>query len=394
MKWLFFWVCFFLFQSGYAQTDIVSLSKIKDFINAGLTHTILSNDSIRKNNGDKNWSEIDTVFQKNNLQSPFYFAAMQQFLHGKFDSVAKNFSARVDLIDIKQYQHLDEQKAMQSLYDTAFAILQKEFPFVLPSVSRDSLYQNLLVRANVQNRSRPQVEDTIPDLTIKTLPATDYSPWYKNSGGLVFWLLTATLIFGGLFLYLFFKMRQLKMSLEASENTTKAKEETPPEVAHQIPISEVYTEFKNLVTLKIKDLYDSIEHLNSRIATLEVEQPPPASLNEEAPLIDDSINNEEIFYMSVPLPGHFPFSSRSLKKDALYKFVLNGTNKEAHYEVINDGFPVGGALNDMPKFFEHACIVEDEPQGEVRVVITKDPGVALFDDGKWIIKQKATIVFI
>jgi hypothetical protein len=73
------------------------------------------------------------------------------------------------------------------------------------------------------------------------------------------------------------------------------------------------------VTLKIKDLYDSIEHLNSRIATLEVEQPPPASLNEEAPLIDDSINNEEIFYMSVPLPGHFPISSRSLKKDAIYK---------------------------------------------------------------------------
>jgi hypothetical protein len=48
----------------------------------------------------------------------------------------------------------------------------------------------------------------------------------------------------------------------------------------------------------------------------------------------------------------------------------------------------------MPRFLDPACISESEPQGEVRVIITKIPGIAQFDGEKWAIQQKASIVFI
>ena len=75
------------FHYGHAQTDIVTLYKIKDFINAGLTRTILSSDSLKKDSATQYLPGIDSVLKKNNPENPVYYAAMQKLLEGKFDSV-------------------------------------------------------------------------------------------------------------------------------------------------------------------------------------------------------------------------------------------------------------------------------------------------------------------
>jgi hypothetical protein len=388
-------IIFILFsQVCYSQTDIVTLSRVKDFINAGLTHIIISSASISKDTVGKNL-EINAAFQRNTLENPVYFAAVKKLLEGKFDSVTKKFSERVDLIDINKYVHLDEQKAAQALYDTAFSLLRQQYPAILTLAVKDSVYLSLMEKGKSERKDSVSIsKDTIQKTAINKSPATPHVPWYGRFQGFVFWLLACVFISVSLFLYCLDQIRQLKIKLGDAEKSIVHLQDEKETGNQQGPVTTVYTEFRNLVTLKIKELYDIIDHLNLRIVALEKKNPPETTLIDTPTLLDDSVDNEEIFYMSTPLDGHFPFTARSLKKDALYKFTITNSKTEANYEVINDGLPIAEVLQDMPRFLDPACISESEPQGEVRVIITKIPGIAQFDGEKWAIQQKASIVFI
>lgn len=404
MKWVinrrskhfFLAVIFSLGQFCYAQTDVVTLSRAKDFINAGLTYIILSNDSIRKDSAGKNWLAVDTVLQKNTLANPLYYAAMRKLLEGRFDSVTKKFSSKLDSVDVSRYTSLDEQKALQSLYDTAFVLLRQKYGNFFSPASRDSVYLVLMSKAEPpKDTSLSEKVDTVPKPVEKKSSAPPYTPWYARFQGFVFWLLACVLISVALFLYCLDQIRQLKIKLEESDKTiTQLREEADPLSPKSGPVTTVYTEFRNLVTLKIKELYDIIDHLNLRIISLEKEHQEPPSLLEEASNANELLANGDIFYMGVPQEGYFAFSARSLKKDGLYKFTLMNHKTEATFEVINDGMPILEALKEPAKFFEPACIIENDPQAEVRVVITKSPGIAVFDGEKWAIQQKASILFI
>lgn len=380
----------------YSQTDIVTVSRIKDFINAGLTHVILSNDSLHKDSAAKNWKDIDTVLQKNTLATPVYFSALQKLLSGKFDSVTKRFSSKFDLIDVARYSSLDEQKAMQTLYDTAFVLLRQQYGNLFPATTKDSIYLSLMEKSVPKKESPPLVKiDSLPKPVVKKSSQPAYVPWYARFQGFVFWLLACVLISVALFLYCLDQIRQLKLKLAESENAiAQLRDEKDPLSPHSGPVTTVYTEFRNLVTLKIKELYDIIDHLNLRIISLEKKRDEAPSLLEETTAVNEQKENGDIFYMGLPMEGYFPFSARSLKKDALYKFSLINNKTEAYYEVINDGIPISEVLKDLPKYLETACVAENEPQGEVRVVITKAPGTAIFDGEKWAIQQKAIILFI
>ena len=389
-------ILFLIGQSVYPQTDIVTLTRVKDFINAGLTHIILSNYSIQKDSAGKNWKEIDTVLQKNALSNPVYYSALHKLLEGKFDSVTKKFSSKFDLVDVASYVNLDEKRAMQTLYDTAFSLLRAQYGNLFHASSKDSIYLLLINKATPKEEPLPSIKkDTVQSPMVKKTSEPSYIPWYARFQGFLFWLLVCVLISVGLFLYCLDQIRQLKIKLtDVEKAVTQIQEERDPLSSHSGPVTTVYTEFRSLVTSKIKELYDIIDHLNFRIITLEKERQETPSLIEEAAMVTDSVDDGEIFYMGVPSEGYFPFAARSLKKDALYKFILNGSHTKAQYEVINDGIPIGEVLKDLPKFFEPACIAENQPQGEIRVIITKAPGTAIFDGEKWAIQQKAIILFI
>lgn len=396
IKYLNFTGLFFLINLiGFAQTDILTLSRAKDFINAELTYIVISKDSLRTDSIE-NKGEIEIAFQNNTLRTPLYFRAMQQLLNGKFDSIIKKFSAPVDQIDVRAFANLNLQKAMQVLYDSAFAILHKSYPFILPDALRYSVYASML--------EKTEPIQIFPDSTYTNIekqnipikdPVANYEPWYLRFKGFLFWLLACVLISVILFLYCLDQIRQLKIKLNETEKLIdQVRDEKDSLTPNSGPVTTVYTEFRSLVTLKIKELYDIIDHLNLRIIAIEKKELNADPFIEEAMKLDDSIDNEGIFYMSAPLDGHFPFSARSLKKDALYKFTLNHSETEAHFEVINEGFPISEALQNIPVFIEPACIAENEPQGEVRVIITKNPGIAFFDRQQWTIQQKAVILFI
>jgi hypothetical protein len=386
----------FCFQYGqlHAQTDVLTLSKIKDFINAALTRAILLSDSLKKDSSARYLPAIDSALQKNTLDNPVYYAAMQKLLEGKFDSVTKKFSSRVEQIDVRAYQQYNYEQAGKMIYDSAFAILRQQYAFFSPVV-KDSLYTALVTPVTTVTQTPAVVADT----TLKKVPQqvskpSDYVPWYTRFSGFVFWLLACVLISVALFLYCLDQIRQLKAKLTDTEKqVVHLEEEKEHGVSHQGQgqVTMVYTEFRNLVTLKIKELYDIIDHLNQRLIHLETTHLPSPE-NETGIATESSIG--QTFYMSAPLPGHFPFSARTLKKDSLYRFIVNGTDNEAHFEIINDGIPLTEALTDIPKYFEPACTLENELAGEVRVIITKTPGKARLDGEKWVIEQKASIIFI
>lgn len=383
--------CFYYGQAS-AQTDIVTLSRIKDFFNAGLTRVILSSDSLKKDSSARYLPAIDSVLQKNTLENPVYYAAMQKLLEGKFDSVLKRLSSRVEQIDVRAYQQYNNEQATRLIYDSAFFIMKQQYGFV--SLARDSLYTTLIAAVPPVVQTPTVIADTTP----KTNPQqaskpSEYVPWYARFQGFVFWLLACVLISVALFLYCLDQIRQLRTKLSDTENQVMRLEgEKEQSVSQQGQVTTVYTEFRNLVTLKIKELYDIIDHLNQRIIHLETIHLP--AIENEIVSTTEPEGIGQIFYMSVPLPGYFPFSARALKKDALYRFVVNGSDNEAHFEVINDGIPLNEALKNIANFFEPACTLENELAGEVRVIITKTPGKARLDGEKWVIEQKASIIFI
>jgi hypothetical protein len=379
------------FHYGHAQTDIVSLYKIKDFINAGLTRTILSSDSLKKDSTTQYLPGIDSVLKRNTPENPVYYAAMQKLLEGKFDSVTKKFSSKVDQIDVRAYQQYNYEQAGKLIYDSAFALMRQHYSFVLPLTAKDSFFTALTKPQLISEAAAKQ--DTIvkaPPKQVSKPPG--YVPWYGRFSGFVFWLLACVLISVALFLFCLDQIRQLKAKLADTEKqVVHLEEEKEPGVSQQGRVTTVYTEFRNLVTLKIKELYDIIDHLNQRIIHLETTHLPAPD--------NDAIAHEsneigQTFYMSVPLSGYFPFSARALKKDSLYRFIINGADNEAHFEVINDGIPLNEALRDASKFLEPACNLENDMSGEVRVVITKTPGKARLDGEKWVIEEKASIIFI
>ena len=140
VKYLILATFFCFYGEVYAQTDVVTLSKIKDFINAGLTRTILSSDSLKKDSSAKYFPGVDSVLKTNTPENPVYYAAMQKLLEGKFDSVTKKFSSKIDQIDIRAYKHYNNDQASKLIYDSAFALMRQQYPFVLPATAMDSLY--------------------------------------------------------------------------------------------------------------------------------------------------------------------------------------------------------------------------------------------------------------
>jgi hypothetical protein len=385
----------FCFYCGhtYAQTDVVTLYKIKDFINAALTRVILSSDSLKKDSSAKYLPAIDSVLQKNTPENPVYFAAMQKLLEGKFDSVAKKFSSKVDGIDVRAYQQYNNEQAAKLIYDSAFSIMRHQYNIFSPA-SKDSLYTVLMKPVKPVLETPAVVMDTTPKAAPQqALKPSDPIPWYARFQGFVFWLLACVLISVALFLYCLDQIRELKAKLADTEkHVVHLEEEKEHDSPRRGQVTTVYTEFRNLVTLKIKELYDIIDHLNQRIIHLETTH-LPASENEPG-IAHDPKEIGQTFYMSAPGQGYFPFNARALKKDSLYRFVLNGADNEANFEVINDGIPLTEALTDLPKFFEPACTLENELIGEIRVIITKIPGRVRLDGEKWVIEQKASIIFI
>lgn len=101
---------------------------------------------------------------------------------------------------------------------------------------------------------------------------------------------------------------------------------------------------------------------------------------------------DSTFYMTGPTSNYFPANARSShKENTVYKFVLQPGGNEAKFELHTMGASVSEIIKVIESYIKPACDEENLPHPGTRNIVTKQPGVAILESDKWMIKSKAII---
>jgi hypothetical protein len=115
-----------------------------------------------------------------------------------------------------------------------------------------------------------------------------------------------------------------------------------------------------------------------------------------APKIVPSAPAEEspgdTFYMTGPTNNYFPSSARSNRREnTVYKFILQPGGNEARFELHTTGASISEIIKVIESYIKPACDEENLPSSGIRNIVTRKQGIAILDNEKWIIKDKAVI---
>jgi hypothetical protein len=150
----------------------------------------------------------------------------------------------------------------------------------------------------------------------------------------------------------------------------------------------------------IKDIYDKISELNLAIERLQnsnstssvssvhktnqvknISQPKPKE-------------NQKFVFAKTPIEDKVfnAFDVTDVKDGKFYKFLLK-ENNQAEFEFFNTENSAKRALNAPDSFLYPAC-EETEPLNQnANKIITIKPGIAIKQENKWIVKEKAQITY-
>jgi hypothetical protein len=98
------------------------------------------------------------------------------------------------------------------------------------------------------------------------------------------------------------------------------------------------------------------------------------------------------FYMTGPTSNYFPSSARSdNRENTVYKFTLQPGGNEAWFELHTTGASINEIIKVIESYIKPACDEENLPFNGTRSIATVKQGVAILENEKWIIKNKAVI---
>lgn len=140
------------------------------------------------------------------------------------------------------------------------------------------------------------------------------------------------------------------------------------------------------------DAQEDINALISRLETLEAgSRTAPAPSQENTPKKDKRPQIEP-FYMTFPVGNYFPITAKSDTRDnTIYKFKVRPNKTEADFEVHTAGAPMQELIGMVQTYIKPACDEENMPSQQIRTIVTSQPGLAVLEGDKWIIKKKALI---
>lgn len=117
-------------------------------------------------------------------------------------------------------------------------------------------------------------------------------------------------------------------------------------------------------------------------------QPSPGMVSSVP--VEESIANT--FYMTGPTNNYFPSSARSSRREnTVYKFTLQPGGNEARFELHTTGASISEIIKVIESYIKPACDEENLPFSNIRNIVTRKQGIAILDNEKWIIKDKAVI---
>lgn len=388
-----------LFAPGQSSTPV--LERLKDYINAELTYTILANQAAQNREERVSMGKIEASIKINTVKAPIPYATIKTWLQGSFEMVDQEFAAVVNGIDTEKFASLPLSKAAELLNDEAFLILRKNYASLVPVYKRDLLYQEISKQLpeenglNVQYREKAPAErkgrELSPILFTNSKGVSSLELSHFTGSDLLIWI-----FMGCIFIYCFVQFHFLKSELKATKEELRkaqqAGEEQPAQGTH--PMAGVYSEFRLLVTGKLTEMLERVEAVQKKMADLE--------RGKEALLIPMQTGRTgtedraggQVFYMTAPATHYFPLHAQTASKErALYQFTVAEDKTVALYEVINDGLPISEAVNKADRYLDAACEAKNQPKWDSNKVVTKFPGIAFLEGDKWIIKHKATVVF-
>lgn len=98
------------------------------------------------------------------------------------------------------------------------------------------------------------------------------------------------------------------------------------------------------------------------------------------------------FYMTGPTNNYFPSSARSnYRENTVYKFIMQPGGNEARFELHTTGASISEIIKVVESYIKPACDEENLPSSGTRNIVTRKQGIAILENEKWIIKDKAII---
>jgi hypothetical protein len=140
------------------------------------------------------------------------------------------------------------------------------------------------------------------------------------------------------------------------------------------------------------------QHIDNPVQELNTSTYEPTVITPQGAEIAEPNNKPVTFFMPSPdNDGNFDNRKKSehfIPSESIYKFIMNeNSDKEAEFYIHQDPNNMERAINYYSSILEKVCKSENafDPRG--KSVVTIEPGVAVLDGNKWVVKEKALVKY-
>ena len=417
---LVFLVALGLANACLAQVDKNRLEKAKNFVDGHVTWLMLNKQAEDGGKGI-NKSDLEPLTLK--LDVPAVEGALDSgqlmtLLSAKYKRTIDKLSRPIASINTDGLASLPPRVAAEKLVDTAFSILERSYgvEFKMLESSKTGLLQSVILYLGAQ--AAPKPETVVAAST--PVPIQGAAPAAKPGVGWHFFFLSLLpvvlcLVLGFFVWKLYERVQALALSQEALEKQVKT-------AAKQGKAQEpVETRRKNGVdpSVEISELNAQVNLLKRRVAQLENPAPGARTAPDGRPIQDGRSASdgrsgsdarpardakpprreppppppqEQTFYMTLPINNYFLDKSKSPTRDnTVYLFTTKPDGTDATFTVHVSGTQLTDILSRTETFIKPACVEENLPSPGTKSIGNVQPGRAVLEGDKWVIKTKAVI---
>jgi len=224
---------------------------------------------------------------------------------------------------------------------------------------------------------------------ISSAPATAPAPVLQPVDDWRWWIVWLSPVFIiGLAVYVFQTNGNIYKRLHRIQADLEAQKKDFTWEKAKLPTGITRAEVEHLINSNpaLTRMMDECTTLKSNMEKLT--QPSPKIVSSVP--VEESIANT--FYMTGPTNNYFPSSAKSSRREnTVYKFTLQPGGNEARFELHTTGASISEIIKVIESYIKPACDEENLPSSNIRNIVTRKQGVAILDNEKWIIKDKAVI---
>lgn len=411
MKRLLFCLCCLIGLSAPGQTDTALLHRAKDYTIARFSAALASR-IIPGKYRTHAWL-LQTAVKKSSLLEPFPCQALTATLTGGLLPIKEKFTLLAQALPTSRFAILPQERSIPLLVEELYQTLRRQYGPIVPLSVRDTVKKDLLLQL------RNEVYQTLPtyvqriDTHASKLPLSERIPptvnRFKNDWQwplLLLLLLLAAVAAG------WAAWRRLKERLNGTEQDLQSLQEkessAAPEKGH---LNAVYAEYRSLVTARLSELMDRMDTTETLLQKL---QNPEAKTPVPPPAPEEPLNPDVELPLATPPPAiapapaePIPFSGSFLvpaPQPSFFDAAASGSGPflftrlpgmaEASFELVADEALLEEVKMERADWLQTACTFTNRPMPYHRQLLTSIRGRAVLQNDRWVIRQKAILLFV